>query len=67
MANDKNPKQGSEVARDAARDDHGPKQHGREWGEAVDDSKRPPPSDEGLQRETKVTREKYGTPKPDEN
>jgi hypothetical protein len=58
---------GSEVERDAARDDQGPKQHGREWGEAVDDTKRPPPSDEGLQRDTKVTREKYAPPKPDEN
>jgi hypothetical protein len=66
MANQKS-KAGSEVARDAQRDDHGPKQHGREWGEAVNDSERPPPSAEGLQRDTKVTREKYATPKPDGN
>lgn len=59
------PKTGSEVERDAARDDDAPKQHGREWGEAVDDSKRPPPEPEA----TKHTADKDqpGSSKPDDD
>lgn len=58
---------GSEVDRDRKRDDNGPKQHGAQWDEPVNDEHRPPPSDEGLQREAKPQREKYGRPKPDQN
>ena len=56
---------GSEVGRDEKRDDPNPKQHGRDWNEPANDEHRPPPNDEGGQRETKVTREKYETPRTD--
>jgi hypothetical protein len=59
-----NEKPGSEVARDAKRDDSGPKQHGRQWSETSTDDHRPPPADEGLGRDTKPTREKYAPTDP---